>query len=252
MRLPYPTLWVACFDPRLGAVVVATHSSQMQVGQVIPFEVLGIKIPDIRSKKAPVEPGSAGKHGSALGSALLVVGPPDSGKSVLSHQLFNELVKDYPNTYLQRAQWDGEGNWILELPKTATDEIREAFKQANKGQLTEGFFPYQGEAILNLRRQKELVIVDVGGKVQPEKQSVLEACTHYLIISAKPEEIEPWHDFCRQGGLAPVAVVHSVLEEKVEIVQREPFLEMVSGPWIMGQTKGVPAVLKTEVRQKCL
>ncbi|MFK8183436.1 MAG: hypothetical protein AB8B99_08675 [Phormidesmis sp.] len=175
---------------------------------------------------------------------------------MLSHQLFSTLVKAHPDIYLQRAQWDGEGNWILELPKTATDEadeaVIEAFKQANKGALTPGFFPYQEESILNLRRQKKLVIVDVGGMVQPEKQSILEACTHYLIISAKPEAIEPWHEFCAgEGGLSPVGVVHSVLEKKLEILQRSPFLELVCGPWVMGKTVGVPEVLREAIAQLC-
>ena len=147
----HPTLWVACFDPRLGAVVTSTHSRDVQVGQVIPLEILNVTEP---------------------GPALLIVGPPDSGKSVLSHQIFSTLVKAYPDVYLQRSHWDGEGNWILELPEGATDEEREAFKLANKGGLTEKFFPYQGRAIMNLRRQKRLVIVDVGGMVQPEKRSI--------------------------------------------------------------------------------
>lgn len=229
----HPTLWVACFDPRLGAVVTSTHSAVVRVGQVIPMEVLNLGVPAVAAT-TPV-----------LGPGLLIVGPPDSGKSVLSHQLFSSLVTDYPNIYLQRSHWDGEGNWILELPETATDAEREAFKQANKGGLTAGFFPYQGEAISSLRQQKDLVIVDVGGMVQPEKQVVLEACTHYLIISAKQEEVEPWHAFCHgRGKLQPLAVVHSTLEEKLEIVQREPFLEIVCGPWVMGRTEGVPKVLR--------
>ncbi len=33
----HPALWVACFDPRLGAVVVATHTHKVSVGQVIPI-----------------------------------------------------------------------------------------------------------------------------------------------------------------------------------------------------------------------
>ena len=235
----HPTLWVACFDPRLGAVVTSTHSKQMQVGKVIPLEVLNLEVPSIQSTRQ--------------GPALLIVGPPDSGKSVLSHQIFSSLVQEYPDVYLQRSHWDGEGNWILELPENATDDEREAFKLANKGGLTEGFFPDQGRAIANLRRQKRLVIVDVGGMVQPEKQFILEACTHYLIISSKPEEIEPWHEFCgRQGGLKPLAVVRSTLEDKVEVLKRSPFLEMVSGPWLQGQVQGIPAVLKNELIDKLL
>ncbi|MEO0887134.1 MAG: CRISPR-associated ring nuclease Crn3/Csx3 [Cyanobacteria bacterium J06648_10] len=240
----HPTLWVACFDPRLGAVVTSTHSAEVSVGSVISLETLNLSVPSIQP--GPLSVQDSGEKGPGL----LIVGPPDSGKSVLSHQIFSTLVKDYPDIYLQRAHWDGEGNWTLELPADATDEEREAYKLANKGGLTETFFPYQGEAILNLRRQKRLVIVDAGGMVQPEKKSILDACTHYLIISSKQEEIEPWHDFCLgEGGLEPVAVIHSVLEERCEVLKREPFLEMVCGPWVMGKTEGIPAVLKETIVQ---
>ena len=233
----HPTVWVACFDPRQGAIVTTTHSKLVSVGQVISLEELNLEtLSSLQNDKQR--------------PALLVVGPPDSGKSVLSHQLFVTLVKDYPDIYLQRAQWDGEGNWILELPKKATDTEREAFKLANKGTLTERFFPYQGQAIRNLRQQKSLVIVDVGGMVQPEKQSILDACTHYLIISSKPEEIEPWHEFCRnQGNLQPIAVIHSISDSESQILRHEPFLELRYGPWIQGERTVVPRLLLEKIKR---
>ena len=246
----HPTLWVACYDPRLGAVVTSTHSTEITVGQVIALETLNLAPPSIQS----VRPSQSVQPAQTDGIGLLIVGPPDSGKSVLSHQIFSTLIQEYPDIYLQRAHWDGEGNWTLELPAketaSATDEEREAYKLLNKGGLTETFFPYQGQAILNLRQQKRLVIVDAGGMVQPEKKSILEACTHYVIISSKPEEIEPWHHFCaEEGGLEPVAVIHSVLKNRCEVMRQEPFLEMTCGPWIMGKTAGIPSALRTAVVQ---
>lgn len=185
----HPIAWVACYDPRLGAVVVATHSRQVRVGQVIPLPLFQGRAP--------------------LGNALMIVGPPDSGKSVLSHALFKALLPDYPDVFLQRAQWDGEGNWILELSEAATEGDRETFKLVYKGELTERFYPYHADAILRLRRQKPLVIVDVGGRVQVQKVPVLEACSHYLIISRDRAEVEHWHEFCRErGNLQPLAVIH--------------------------------------------
>lgn len=229
----HPTVWVACFDPRLGAVVTTTHSKLVSIGQVIPLDELNLELSLVGFNQ--------------LGPALLVVGPPDSGKSVLSHQLFVTLVKDDPDIYLQRAHWDGEGNWILELPENTAE--REAFKLANKGTLTERFFPYQGQAIRNLRQQKTLVIVDAGGMVQLEKQAILDACTHYLIISSKPEEIEPWHEFCRnQGNLQPVAVIHSTLDSKDQILRHEPFLELCCGPWVQGERTVVPRLLLERIK----
>lgn len=220
----HPTAWVACNDPRLGAIVVATHSRTVKIGQVIPLE----------------------ERHEGLNPALMIVGPPDSGKSVLSHALFQSLLEVDSNIYLQRANWDGEGNYILELAEDADPEL---FKAANKGGLTEGFFPYHAQAILELRRNKNLTIVDVGGMVQPEKQPILEACTHYLIISSKPEAVEPWHEFCRdRGNLIPVATIHSKLEECETIHQQQPYLEITCGPWVRGQATAVPEILIERVK----
>ena len=239
----HPTVWVACFDPRLGAVVTFTHSHAVKVGQIIPLEELNLEPPSIQPNKL------ARSLVNRLGPALLVVGPPDSGKSVFSHRLFNTLLEDHPDIYLQRAHWDGEGNWILELPPEATDEERKAFKLANKGTLTDQFFPYQGQAILSLRRQKSLVIVDAGGMIQPEKQIVLDACTHCIIVSSKLEKVEPWHKFCKeQGNLQPIAVIHSTLKQTLEVLRHEPFLEIRCGPWVQTKSVEIPAILLQKIK----
>jgi CRISPR-associated protein Csx3 len=230
----HPTAWVACYDPRLGgAVVVATHSRQAHIGQVVPMP---------QAQRSP-----------RLGPALLVVGPPDSGKSVLSHALFCALLPQHPEVFLQRANWDGEGNWILELPDTATPDQREAFKLAYKGGPSERFFAHQAQGILQLRQQKPLVIVDVGGRVQPEKAPILEACSHYLIISSSAEAIDPWHEFCRdRGNLRPLAVINSTLESELKIHRRAPHLTLTCGPWVQGQTQGIPGVLLEQVQRDLL
>ncbi len=193
----HPTKWVACYDPRIsGGVVVATHSNQAAIGQII-----------IESPSSEVQ----------LCPALMIVGPPNSGKSVLSHALFQALIQENSHVYLQRANWDGEGNWALEL---GDEQQAEIMKVANKGELTQGFFPYHAPAILELRRQKSLVIVDIGGMAQPEKQPILEACSHYLIITSNPDEVTKWHEFCRdRGNLSTVAVMHSTLETCEEVNQ---------------------------------
>lgn len=226
----HPTKWVACFDPRIsGGVVVATHSNQATIGQII-----------IESTVSEVQ----------LCPALMIAGPANSGKSVLSHALFQALLQENSHVYLQRANWDGEGNWTLEL---GDEEQAETMKVANRGELTQGFFPYHAQAILELRRQKSLVIVDIGGMAQPEKQPILEACSHYLIISSNPDEVIKWHEFCRdRGNLSPVALIHSTLETCEEVNQQQPYLEMTCGAWLMGQPRAVPDELLKRVRSLLL
>jgi CRISPR-associated protein Csx3 len=227
----HPAVWVACYDPRLGAVVVATHSQSLQVGQVLPIG------------------GSSSVRSPKLCPALMVVGPPNSGKSVFSHALFRRLLHESPDLFLQRANWDGEGNYVLELGPDATPEDMESFAAANKGALTDNYFVDHGQAILKLRREKRLVIVDVGGMVQPEKQPILEACSHYLIISSDPQAIEPWHSYCRdRGNLHPLAVIHNSLEKVMVIHRREPYIEMSCGPFLRGQTPDIPDLILEKVR----
>lgn len=210
----HPTKWVACYDPRIsGGVVVATHSNQATIGQII-----------IESQSSEVQ----------LCPALMIVGPPNSGKSVLSHALFQTLLQENAHVYFQRANWD-EGNWTLEL--------------GDEEKINQGFPPYHAQAILELRRQKSLVIVDVGGMAQPEKQPILEACSHYLIISSDPDQVIKWHEFCRdRSNLAPIAVIHSTLEECEEITQSQPYLEITSGAWLMGMPRDIPDELLKRVR----
>jgi len=222
----HPTPWLGCYDPRLmGAVVVATHSREAKIGDIIPDD---------------------GRAGLPLCPAVLVVGPPDSGKSVLSHALFQTLRREDEAIFLQRAHWDGEGNWVLELPDPT---LAEAFKLRYKGALTPEFFANQAQAILALRRQNRLVLVDVGGMVQDEKAPVLAACTHYLIISRDRQEVEKWHRFCRdRGHLLPLAVVHSTRTSVQTVQQSEPWLELTWGPWQMGIVPTLPPPLLDRLR----
>lgn len=231
----HPTAWVACYDPRLpGAVVVATHSRQTRIGEVIPL------------------PTSAHSRTSPLCPALMLVGPPDSGKSVISHALFTALLRNYPNVFLQRAHWDGEGNWILELDETATADDRERYKQLYKGTKSDRFFPYHAQAILELRHQKQLVLVDVGGMVQPEKIPILEACTHYLVVSKDPAEIPKWHEFCRdRGNLQAVAVIHTFLSKNMSDLPGNgaSCLSMeLDSSWFQTSERTLPEELLQQVR----
>ncbi|NJK64879.1 MAG: CRISPR-associated protein Csx3 [Synechococcaceae cyanobacterium SM2_3_1] len=216
----HPTAWLACYDPRLGAIVVATHTPKVKIGQILPV------LPESRRGLCP---------------ALMIVGPPDSGKSTISQQLFQSLIRINPSIYLQRAHWDGEGNWILELDPAQ----RETLKLTYKGALTEEFFPYHAQAILQLRKQKALVLVDIGGMVQPEKSPLLEACTHYLVVSRSPEVIEGWHQFCQdRGNLILVGVIHSNTDPENKILRHSPHLEALVGGWsAMNQPPLLPDLL---------
>ncbi|OLP17021.1 hypothetical protein BST81_18780 [Leptolyngbya sp. 'hensonii'] len=220
--------WVGCFSaPEAEAVVIQSRVANVAVGDVIA-------IPLGREKLAP---------------AVLVVGPPDSGKSVLSNALRRSLLAHYPHSsiFLHRANWDGEGNWSHEgqdhalIQRLVRNHERRIHERPSATELMAAFFAYHEAAVMNLRRVVDLVIVDVGGKVQPEKAGVRDRCTHGVIISRAPELVGEWRRFC-EPTLELLTVIHSVLEERCEVKSRVP-LEVIAGPWFRGKTHQVPEVV---------
>ena len=82
---------------------------------------------------------------------------------------------------------------------------------------------------------------------------LLPSCTHYIIISNSKEAVDKWHKFFQivktdtEEKLIRLAVIHSVEEKKVKILNREPYLEIIAGPWRYGETETVPQELVEEV-----
>ena len=223
--------WIACYDVRNKiAVVVKSNTSKLAVGDRIA--ILVNRIPGI---------------------AILIGGPPDSGKSVFSYALRRSLLEKDKNlkVFIQRANWDGEGNWVLEMSdRQKATQLKEANTSRlnlleNSEDLMKKYFDYHAKAIENIRDVMDIVLVDVGGKIQPEKYPILQKCSHYIIISRFQEEVGKWHDFCR--SLKPAIVIHSVLEEKLVRWKNEDYLEVVAGRWITGETVSVPDIIVEKV-----
>lgn len=187
--------------------------------------------------------------------AILVGGPPDSGKSVFSNALRVALKQRYPHKriYLHRASWDGEGNWAYEANSNKADSSANWIKQLvtlnefrmhedpETAQLIPGYFRYHAGAVANLRQLTDCLIVDVGGLPQAEKQPLVEQCSHYIVISRLPEAVSAWHQLCGKA-LTPLAVIHSVLENRQEIVKTKP-LEAIAGPWVNPESAAISEVL---------
>ena len=228
----YQAPWLGCYDARSQAVVVI-HSRH-------PDQAIGTAIP-VTPNRAPCP-------------AILIGGPPNSGKSVLSNALRLSLSAHLREAtlFLHRASWDGEGNWTHETPQV---EFSEALVQTHEYRIHENpdtvtlipdFFRYHAAAVQHLRQVVDCLIVDVGGLPQPEKLPLLQACSHYIVISRLPEAVEPWHRFC-QPHLTPLAVIHSRLSPNQGVHQTRPWLEMTAGPWQIGTTTAVPPPLLQQV-----
>lgn len=219
---------MACYNLKeKAAIVVQGRVSSPQVGDIIP----------IITNRNP-------------GTAVIIGGPPDSGKSVLSYALCQYLRNKQYNldVFLQRANWDGEGNWAVEMGDRAiANQLKEIYtrrlhQEENSDQLMKDFFKKQADDVKNIKDIMDIVLVDIGGKVQEHKLPILKQCSHYIIISRDREKVKEWHNLFGQN-LNPLIVIHSVLEERLEIIQTKPFLEVIAGPWITGETVRVPDII---------
>jgi CRISPR-associated protein Csx3 len=135
-----------------------------------------------------------------------------------------------------------------ELPQLLLPPLARQLKAENKVKISqnlnsdfliEEYFEYQAIATKNIRQVVDLAIVDVGGIPALVKRPVVEKCSHYILISHDLEKVKVWHELCE--GLKPLAVIHSVWEDKLEVIDTEPFLEVVAGKWEPGCV--VPEVL---------
>ena len=190
--------------------------------------------------------------------AILIGGPPDSGKSVLCYALRRSLLeKDQKlKVFIQRANWDGEGNWALEMSDRQTaQQLKEANTRRihlleNSQKLMNDYFTYHAKAIKNIQGVMDIVLVDMGGKIQPEKYPILQQCSHYIIISSSEEAVELWHKFFRD--LQPSVFIHSVLDKKlIKLENNKDYLEVIAGPWMTGETISVPEIIVEKVLEIC-
>jgi CRISPR-associated protein Csx3 len=185
-----------------------------------------------------------------INPAILIGGPPNSGKSVLSHALNQAILQAQPQlkTHLFRTNWDGEGNHTYETRDRArVEQLRQENNpklqhQPNSAQKIAQFFQNRAQEIPNIRQMIDLTLVDIGGKTERDRLPVVQACTHYIVISNDPQKVSEWRDLC-EPYLQPLVVIHSVLEARLEVLQTEPFLEVVAGPWERGQNCVVPEVV---------
>ncbi|MEH1896961.1 MAG: CRISPR-associated ring nuclease Crn3/Csx3 [Nostoc sp.] len=227
--------WVACYNIRTTeAVVVVSQCPEL--------------VPGDKFKLVPKSPCPA----------IVFGGPPNSGKSLLGYTLKQTLVRMGWNNkvYLHRTTWDGEGDWFAQMMHTnpeLANKLSEIAGRWKKPENTAEYFSQQAEAIAEIRKYTDLVLVDLGGMPKEADKMLLPSCTHYIIISNSLEAVPEWHKFFQileadtQEQLIPLTVIHSVEEKNLTILKREPYLEIIAGPWRYGETETVPQELVEEV-----
>lgn len=153
--------------------------------------------------------------------AVLLAGPPHSGKSVLSFMLSQHLRNMGIAHYLLRAVPDGEGDWFLE----GDPNIVRPLRLANKGDYTVDFVGHMRDVV---ESRLLPLLVDIGGRPRDEQFDILRACTHSVVLYRTEEERLDWQEKLAGMDLLPVAELRSSLNEEDRIEQVRPILQGVT------------------------
>jgi len=134
--------------------------------------------------------------------AILIGGPPHSGKSVLTYLLTRRLREQGIEHYVLRACPDGEGDWSQEAPPDMVRLLRQ------KGAFSGSFVD---RMCRDLGRRHLPLIVDAGGRPTLDQERIFDYCTHAVLIAATPEGLEEWRARAERHGLSIIAELHSTL-----------------------------------------
>jgi len=150
----------------------------------------------------------------------IVCGPPHSGKSVL----ISNLVRLMPSDSFLRitANGDGEGTWSNNPNQ---DDVMSVRHKSNNSP----------QEFLNWRQRiekatQDIVLVDIGGRLQDDKGPLFDACDSFIIVSSDLQIIQKWKDFGESHNCKCIAIIESYLDKPEQIVSYEPYLyAMISG-----------------------
>ncbi len=149
--------------------------------------------------------------------AVAIGGPPHSGKSVLAYSLTQTLREmEVPHYLLRAYPPDYEGDWFHEGDQELVRHLR------IKGSATDDW-------VASLRRdvaRRHLpLLVDMGGLPTPEQESILDCCTHGVLLTPTETAREEWAERFARHGLVLLADLRSDLHGENRLERTEPVLE---------------------------
>jgi len=145
--------------------------------------------------------------------AVAIGGPPHSGKSVLAYSLTRALrARDVPHYLLRAYPPDGEGDWFHEGEQDLVRHLRV------KGAVSDRWL---GPLRRDIARRHLPLIVDMGGLPTREQESILDECTHGVLLTPSDEARREWADRFAAHGLVLLADLRSDLrgEDRLEAVE---------------------------------
>lgn len=153
--------------------------------------------------------------------AIVIGGPPHSGKSVLTYSLTQALRARGVQHYVVRATPDGEGDWANEAAQQLVRTLRA------KGEFSPAFTDF---VCRSLAERHLPLLVDAGGRPTPEQERILDSCTHVILLT--PDEAAGlwWGDLARRHHLPVIADLTSDLHGQDRVTDAGPPLRgVISG-----------------------
>lgn len=164
--------------------------------------------------------------------AVLIGGPPNSGKSVLTYNLSQALRKRGVEHYVLRAAPDGEGDWASEADQTLVRTIL----------VPRAWTPAFVEHVCQSLAQRHLpLIVDVGGRPAAWQEAIFDYCTHAVLLTLDDPSRTAWLELLERHNLILLADLRSELHGVNAVTATQPVLKGVIaglewGSWIGGPT----------------
>ncbi len=149
--------------------------------------------------------------------AVVIGGPPHSGKSVLAYALSQALRERDVLHYLLRAYPpDGEGDWYQQ---TADRVLAQALR--HKGSSSEAWL---APLLRDLHHRQVPFIVDVGGRPTAEQEALFDLCTHAIVLAPEEKAQRQWRQRFLSRKLFLLADLRSELAGEERITRESPVL----------------------------
>jgi CRISPR-associated protein Csx3 len=152
--------------------------------------------------------------------AVLVGGPPHSGKSVLFYHLTQALRAQHVPHHAIRACPDGDHNWFHEGQPETVSTIR----VKRTGEWPVSFVQRISQ---DMEHRCLPLLVDMGGIPRASQMSLFHHCTHSILLlrQDRPDATLHWQQMVDDNDLLPLARIYSVQEGISTITELSPVLK---------------------------
>lgn len=150
--------------------------------------------------------------------AVLIGGPPHSGKSVLLYALSQALRARGIEHYALRSCPDYEGDFSQEAKPDAVRAVR------IKGAWTTEWVDL---ICRDIRRRHLPLLVDIGGRPTPDQERIFDECTHAILLTKDDASHAEWSERIARHGLPLLADLTSLPEGESVVQSSAPLLQGV-------------------------